>query len=209
MEDKKPLNNVKHLRFKRRFIPKHRSTSAHNNNVDVDTDTDEIVISASRRTSSMINQPKNWSELSSFINNRCRYWVENRISQLLMSDNFTTRNGYTFGIDDDRAKAGLCFRFTKNGNTIAEIDSDGYLYCANVFANGVNLLNIAKYINDINAGSSLFVKHSELKDGTYVMDIDDLTANSITTDELTVDGNIIDAANIAYKNKTNVFTQNS
>ena len=30
---------------------------------------------------------------ANFVNNRCRYWIEQRISQLLNNDNFTTRGG--------------------------------------------------------------------------------------------------------------------
>lgn len=127
-----------------------------------------------------ITKPSIESRMSNIIDNRCRYWIENRISQLLASDNFTTREGYSFSIDVDRTSAGLCFRFTKNGTTIAKIDSNGYLYCANVFANGTNLLTIAKFINDINNNSSIYVKHSDLKDGTYVMDIDKITTKTET-----------------------------
>lgn len=121
-----------------------------------------------------ITKPSIESRMSNIIDNRCRYWIENRISQLLSSDNFTTREGYSFSIDNDRASAGLCFRFTKNGTTLAKIDSNGYLYCANVFSNGTNLLAISKFINDINSNSSIYVKHTELKNGTYVMDIKDI-----------------------------------
>ena len=142
------------------------------------------------------------SKLTSLIDRRCRYWVENRISQLLSSDNFTTREGYSFGIDTDRNKPGLCFRFTKNGTTIAKIDSDGILYCSNVFANNTNLLAISRFIEQFNANSAIYVKHVDLKNGTYVMNIDDITTN-------TVEANV---ANITTQTSnditTNVLTVN-
>lgn len=116
---------------------------------------------------------------NTLIDNRCRYWIENRLSQLMMSDNFTTRAGYSFKIDNDDARAGMCFRFTRNGTTIAKIDSNGYLYCSNVFANGVNLLAITNFINDISSNSSVYVKHVELKDGEYVLDVKDISVDNI------------------------------
>ena len=133
-----------------------------------------------------------FSHDNALIDQRCRYWIENRISQLLMSDNFTTRGGYSFTIDNDRSKPGLCFRFMKNGTTIARIDSNGYLYCANVFANGVNLANIANIIQSMNDNSSIYVKHADLTNGEYVMDIDEIVCNKAEVhDELKINNSTI------------------
>ena len=119
-----------------------------------------------------------------FVNNRCRYWVEQRLSQLLNNDNFTTRGGYSFSIDENKNKAGKCWRFTRNGQTVAKIDAQGYLYCANVWANGVNLLaaiqQLQKIIKDGEDLPDGYVRHKDLKNGEYVMDIDDITTNTIT-----------------------------
>ena len=60
-----------------------------------------------------ITKPSIESRMSNIIDNRCRYWIENRISQLLSSDNFTTREGYSFSIDNDRAAAPLLYQAQK------------------------------------------------------------------------------------------------
>ena len=162
-------------------------------------------ISYDNQVVKQISKPSLESKVSTLIDNRCRYWIENRISQLLASDNFTTREGYSFSIDNDRTNAGLCFRFTKNGNTIAKIDSNGYLYCANVFANGTNLMNIAKIVNDINANGSIYVKHAQLKDGEYVMDIDKMTANTIKVkNKLNIDDSTITSTTINDSTTLNI-----
>ena len=118
------------------------------------------------------------SRVQSLIDNRCRYWIENRISQLLMSDNFTTREGYSFRIDNDRNKAGLCFRFVRNGQTIAKIDGDGYLYCSNVFSGQTNLNALYNMLNNSDSNMSSYVKHSDLKNGEYVLSVDSITTNN-------------------------------
>ena len=162
-----------------------------------------------------ITKPSIESRMSNIIDNRCRYWIENRISQLLSSDNFTTREGYSFSIDNDRVSAGLCFRFTKNGTTLAKIDSNGYLYCANVFSNGTNLLAIAKFIDDINSNSSIYVEHTELKNGTYVMNIKDIktkylkATNADITSETVKDITITNKAEIDSTLETPLTITNS
>ena len=118
------------------------------------------------------------TKMTNLIDNRSRYWIENRISQLLSSDNFTTREGYSFSIDTDRSKAGLCFRFTKNGTTIARIDSDGNLYCSNVFINSTNLNSVLKMTEGISSNSVIYVKHTDLKNGSYDMNINKITAGT-------------------------------
>ena len=142
--------------------------------------TQKNVNSNKRSSSTSLN------DIKSYVDSRCRYWVENRISQLLNSDNFTTRNGYSFMIDNDRVKAGLCWRFVRNGRTVAKIDSEGFVYCSNIFANGTDLISIANFAKDLNNNSGLYVRHVELKNGEFVLDVKDITTDTITANSGTI-----------------------
>lgn len=121
--------------------------------------------------------------ISPLIDSRCRYWVENRISQLLASNNFTTRSGYSFSIDNDRTNGGLCFRFMNNGTTIVRIDSRGYIYCANVVIGKTSISSLLEQLQNTNANMALYVKHVDLKNGTYEMDIDSIKSRLIEASE--------------------------
>lgn len=117
-----------------------------------------------------------------FVDNRCRYWIQQRIGDMMNANAFTTKSGYSFAVDVDQYAGGLCFRFARNGTEVARIDSNGYLYCSNAWLNGVNVLNILNSIRDevggIGADLSQYVKHKQLKNGSYVMDVKDITATS-------------------------------
>ena len=168
---KKNQSKMKSAKLTQNQLQEHVTRTNKQSNVDSPTSTNSLSLRTST-TNVRTNKPSIEPRVSNLVDNRCRYWVENRISQLLNSDNFTSRDGYTFSIDNDRSKSGLCFRFTKNGTTLAKIDSNGNFYCSNVFSNGTSLSTIANFINSISSDLSLYVKHAQLKNGTYIMDID-------------------------------------
>ena len=124
--------------------------------------------------------------ISPLIDSRCRYWVENRISQLLASNNFTTRSGYSFSIDNDRTNGGLCFRFMNNGTTIVRIDSRGYIYCANVVIGKTSISSLLEQLQNTNANMALYVKHQELKNGTYDLNVHDIDSNELHTNRVRI-----------------------
>lgn len=138
-----------------------------------------------RREQPALDKPLD-SRISPLIDSRCRYWVENRISQLLSSDNFTTRSGYSFSIDNDRTNGGLCFRFTNNGTTIVRIDSRGYIYCANVVIGKTSISSLLEQIQNTNINLGLYVKHADLKTGTYELDVKSIVAKDATLKHLLV-----------------------
>lgn len=133
-----------------------------------------------------------------YVDNRCRYWIQQRIGDMMNSNAFTTKNGYVFAVDTDRYNGGLCFRFARNGTEVARIDSNGYLYCSNVWLNGVNVLSILNSIRDkvgdISTDLSLYVKHKQLKNGTYELNVKEIITtylkvlNSSLTTNQTMDG---------------------
>ena len=127
-----------------------------------------------------------------FVDNRCRYWIQQRIGDMMNANAFTTKSGYSFAVDVDRYAGGLCFRFARNGTEVARIDSNGYLYCSNVWLNGVNVLNILNSIRDevgeIGTDLSQYVKHKQLKNGTYVMDVKDITTQTLKSGSITNSG---------------------
>lgn len=111
---------------------------------------------------------------------RIRYYIDQRLGLLINNNSILTRGSSSFNITEDGAYVGKSFMFVSNGNTVAKITSDGVLYVRNIWMNGLNVLNILQTIlGDINNNNSIFVKHSELKDGTYIMDISDLTAKQV------------------------------
>ena len=112
---------------------------------------------------------------ANYVDNRCRYWIQQRIGSMMDADAFTSKSGYTFKVDVDSNAGGLCFKFMRNGVELARIDSNGYLYCSNIWMKGLNVLSllnvVRKDIEIIEGDLSQYVKHVELKNGTYDMDI--------------------------------------
>lgn len=121
------------------------------------------------------------------IDARAKYWMEQRIGLLLNNNALMKKNTTELKIDYDNNSGGLSWLFKYNGSTVAYIDSRGFLYCSNILLNGVNLLNAVNNIisinNDLNNLSDLFVRHTDLKNGTYNININDIisTTGTITT----------------------------
>ena len=118
------------------------------------------------------------------IDARAKYWMEQRIGLLLNNNALMQKNTTELKIDYDNNSGGLSWLFKYNGSTVAYIDNHGFLYCSNILLNGVNLLNAVNNIVSINQNlnnqTDLFVRHTDLKNGTYVMNIEDITTTMET-----------------------------
>lgn len=118
------------------------------------------------------------------IDARAKYWMEQRIGLLLNNNALMQKNTTELKIDYDNNSGGLSWLFKYNGSTVAYIDNHGFLYCSNILLNGVNLLNAVNNIVSINQNlnnqTDLFVRHTDLKNGTYVMNIEDITTSMET-----------------------------
>lgn len=146
------------------------------NNQHVNNYPDQVKITPKRSTNEHKEQDKNKTAIDSvYVDNRCRYWIQQRIGEMMNANSFTSKSGYAFAVDVDRYSGGLCFRFSRNGTEVARIDSNGYLYCSNAWLNGVNILNalnsLRDQVGDIGGDLSQYVKHKQLKNGTYELNI--------------------------------------
>lgn len=113
---------------------------------------------------------------------RCRYWIDQRLAQLLMNDNFTSKGEYSLKINNGE------FQFTRNNGTIVRIDSEGNIYSQNIFISGVNVLLAIRELQRIMGITddldTIYVKHVQLKDGTYEMNIKDIITDTATINNL-------------------------
>lgn len=138
--------------------------------------------------------------LYSDIDARAKYWMEQRIGLLLNNNALMKKNTTELKIDYDNNSGGLSWLFKYNGSTVAYIDSRGYLYCSNILLNGVNLLNAINNIisinNDLNNLGDIFVRHVDLKNGKYEMNIKDIKTTTATISSL------LSALNIEATNET-------
>lgn len=143
--------------------------------------TDQVKITPKRSTNEHKEQDNNKNKTaidSVYVDNRCRYWIQQRIGEMMNANSFTSKSGYAFAVDTDRYSGGLCFRFSRNGTEVARIDSNGYLYCSNAWLNGVNILNalnsLRDQVGDIGGDLSQYVKHKQLKNGTYELNVKEI-----------------------------------
>lgn len=113
--------------------------------------------------------------LYSDIDTRAKYWMEQKIGLLLNNNALMKKNTTELKIDYDNNSGGLSWLFKYNGQTVAYVDCNGFLYCSNILLNGVNLLNaidnVIKINNDLKNLSDIYVRHVDLKDGTYELDV--------------------------------------
>ena len=106
--------------------------------------------------------------MQQFVDSRCRYWIQQRIGEMMNNNNFTSSHGLTLSIETDSNAGGYCFNFSRNGQTIAKINENGLVTCSSLWVNGLNILSILNTHNlDING----------LTDGTF-----DLNVHSIIAD---------------------------
>ena len=144
----------------------------------------------------MINVPELMTSIKrslySDIDARAKYWIEQRMGLLLNNNALMKKNTTELKIDYDNNSGGLSWLFKYNGSTVAYIDSRGVLYCSNILLNGINLLNAVNNIisinNDLSNLSDIYVRHYDLKAGTYKLNIKDIISETGTiTDTLTSD----------------------
>lgn len=132
------------------------------------------------------------SSLQAYIDTRMRYLIDQRLGLITNNDSITTRGVASFNIAEDYSSFGKSFLFKYNGQVVAKITSDGVLYCKMIWMNGINILDVInKVMNNIDSIDENFVRHEDLKNGTYELNVEDiitntLTANAEVVDELTV-----------------------
>lgn len=134
------------------------------------------------------------NSINAQVENRCKYYIDQRIGLMLNSDDLLTRGSNSFTISPDAVHGAKAFYFNYMHEPVAYFTYDGRLFCKGLFLNGVNILQtISKIFDDessVAEALSNYVKHIELKDGTYELNVKDtvtdtLDANTGTIDNLT------------------------
>ena len=75
--------------------------------------------------------------------------------------------------------------FKVNGQAIATINSNGFMYIKGLNINGINILELLNsIIGSLNTTATVYVKHVELKNGTYQLNVDDIITNSMTSSKM-------------------------
>ena len=122
-----------------------------------------------------------------YIDNRCKYWIDSRLSNIINSSTLLSRGVNSLKIDEDYGAGGKSFMFQVNGEVVAKFTDQGILYCRNAFVNGYDLASILNmFYNENEAFKSQYVRHVDLKNGKYEMNIKDIITTTATiTDTLT------------------------
>ena len=140
---------------------------------------------------------KESNKLNALIESKTKYYIDQKLTMLEGADYNLKRGIDELTIANDNAQAGNSFQFKYNGNVVAKITESGVLYCKNLWINGVNVLGI---INDLissdTTAASIYVKHKDLKHGTYEMDIKDIITKTIEADNATITNATITTATI-------------
>lgn len=124
--------------------------------------------------------------LNPMIETKIRYHIDQRLGLIANGDQLTTRGSNSFAISEDSAHGGKSFMFKYNGEAVALITSTGVLYCRNIWLNGINIIDTLNKVfqqqqqQQQQSNSTDYVRHLDLKNGAYVMDIDDITTNTAT-----------------------------
>ena len=119
--------------------------------------------------------------LNSTIETKIRYHIDQRLGLIANGDQLTTRGNNSFTIAEDSEHGDKSFMFKSNGDAVALITSAGVLYCRNVWLNGINVIDaLNKVFQQQQSGTSDYVRHSDLKNGTYVMNIEEITTTMET-----------------------------
>ena len=137
-------------------------------------------------------------DISAEIELKTKYYVDQRINILQNSNDLLTRGANEISIEPDMFNAGCSFMFKYNGDAVARITDTGVLYCRNLWINGINLISAINNILQTESSTaqvlSEYVKHIELKDGTYELNVSDTVSNiiesntSLVNNDLTVNG---------------------
>ena len=120
------------------------------------------------------------SKLNNLIEVKSKFYVDQKLSLIEGSD-YSIRKGIDeLTIANDPSNAGNSFQFKYNGEPVARITESGMLYCKNIWLNGVNLLSIINsLIMTDESIVSQYVKHKDLKNGRYEMDIKDIVTKTL------------------------------
>lgn len=119
--------------------------------------------------------------LNSTIETKIRYHIDQRLGLIANGDQLTTRGNNSFTIAEDSEHGDKSFMFKSNGDAVALITSAGVLYCRNIWLNGINVIDaLNKVFQQQQSGTSDYVRHSDLKNGTYVMNIEEITTTKET-----------------------------
>ena len=109
-------------------------------------------------------------QLESKIDQRARYYVDSRIGILVNGNELLTRGNNAFNINT----ATNVFEFKNNGNVVASVDSLGVLRCKNLWLSGVDVgVFMQKILQTFADDASIYVKHIDLKNGTYELNVKD------------------------------------
>ena len=150
--------------------------------------------------------------LNPMIETKIRYHIDQRLGLIANGDQLTTRGSNSFAISEDSAHGGKSFMFKYNGEAVALITSTGVLYCRNIWLNGINIIDTLNKIfrqqqQQQQSSSTDYVRHSDLKNGEYVMNIDDITTNTATIHKKLVISSA-DASPFVINNTHDPLTQN-
>ena len=123
--------------------------------------------------------------LNPMIETKIRYHIDQRLGLITNGDQLTTRGNNSFAISEDSAHGGKSFMFKYNGEAVALITSTGVLYCRNIWLNGINIIDTLNKVfqqqqQQQQSNLTDYVRHLDLKNGAYVMDIDDIMTNTAT-----------------------------
>ena len=115
------------------------------------------------------------ASIRNMIETQTRYYVDQRIGIMYNSNILFTRGTASLNIIEDASHGGKSLIYRNNGEAVITMTDTGYIYCKNIMLNGLDLYKIINSIyNDIAGGASIYVKHTDLKSGTYDMDVNDI-----------------------------------
>lgn len=155
-------------------------------NAKLDNRLNKVESDNNKRISDIMTRESN--KLNALIEFKTKYYIDQKLTMLEGADYNLRRGIDEFTIASDNAQAGNSFQFKYNNTVVAKITESGILYCKNIWINGVNILSIINDLITSNAtAASNYVRHKDLKHGTYEMDISDIITKTATvTQSLTV-----------------------
>ena len=168
------------------------NANANANSIDIEALINSIKGFIDTKFTEASNKLRN--SINAQVENRCKYYIDQRIGLMLNSDDLLTRGTNSITISPDAVHGAKAFYFNYMHEPVAYITYDGRLYCKGLFLNGVNIMQaISKIMDDETSAASIYVKHSDLKNSTYSMDIDDIITKTATSTDV----------NSTYANITN------
>ena len=127
------------------------------------------------------------SNINSYIDVKLRYNVEQRLGLMFNNDEITTRGANAFSISEDSITGGKSFMFKYQGQPVAKITEDGRLYCKFLYVGGVSILELINTVfKNFEQIGDLYVRHQELKDGTFELNVEDIITNTLEANAVVV-----------------------